>query len=180
VDAHGAKGLLGGPSVASLFAKEQKEEKAKAFDLLAALSKSGALEIEEASLHVAIAATHCFDRTLLDTVIQENVNPIDKVERSHMIVGSTIHGRPAAELLAADQRERFLETSPELGPAKQGWSGSFSAGGAGPVRRNAPRRCRRCRASPSGRQASGRSAGWRCFGRRPTPPASAPSNRGGS
>jgi len=114
------KGLLGAPATAHLFAGEQKDEKNKAFDLLDALTKSGALGIEDASLHVVLAATHCFDKTLLDTVIQANVNPIEKVERSLLIVGTTVHGRPAAELLADDQRERFFTTSPELGPARAG------------------------------------------------------------
>jgi hypothetical protein len=108
------KGLLSQPKTAGLFATEQKLEKNKAFDLLDALTKSGALAIEDASLHVVIAATHCFNRTLLDTVIRDNVNPIEKVERSLMIVGTTIHGRPAAELLADDQRSRFFTTSPRL------------------------------------------------------------------
>lgn len=62
-----------------------------------------------------LAATHCFDKTLLDTVIQNNVNPIERVERSLMIVATTVHRRPAAELLAEDQRERFLTYSPRLG-----------------------------------------------------------------
>ena len=109
------KGLLSAPAQASLSAKQQKEEKNRAFDLLDALTKSGALPIEDASLHVVLAATHGFDQTLLETVIQDNVNPIEKVERSLMIVGTTIHGRPAAELLADDQRERFLASSPRLG-----------------------------------------------------------------
>ncbi|HRG95849.1 MAG TPA: hypothetical protein PLR99_06365, partial [Polyangiaceae bacterium] len=109
------KGLLSAAVQASLSAKQQKEEKNRAFDLLDALTKSGALPIEDASLHVVLAATHGFDQTLLETVIQDNVNPIEKVERSLMIVGTTIHGRPAAELLADDQRERFLAASPRLG-----------------------------------------------------------------
>lgn len=111
------KGLLSAPTQKSLPAKEQKEEKNRAFDLLDALSKSGALPFEDASLHVVIAATHCFDRTLLETVIQDNVNPVEKVERSLMIVATTIHRRPAAELLAEDQRERFFTTSPRLDQA---------------------------------------------------------------
>ena len=65
---------------------------------------------------MVIAATHCFDDTLLNTVIRGNVNPIERVERSSMIVATTIHGRPAVELLADDQRERFFHNSPRLGP----------------------------------------------------------------
>jgi hypothetical protein len=111
------KGLLGAATTTTLPAADQRTEKNRAFDLLDALSKSGALPIDDASLHVVIAATHCFDRTLLDTVIQDNVNPIEKVERSLMIVGTTIHGQPAAALLADDQRDRFFTTTPQLGSA---------------------------------------------------------------
>lgn len=108
------KGLLSGSTEATLTDDDQRDERDKAFDLLDALSRSGALTVEEASLHVVIAATHCFDRTLVDTVICDNVNPIEKVERSLMIVATTIHGRPAAELLMDDQRERFLAATPKL------------------------------------------------------------------
>jgi|GEM_PF-2451754 len=114
------KGLLSAATTTSLHAKDQRTERSRAFDLLDALSKSGALPIEHASLHVVIAATHCFDKTLVDTVIEDNVNPIEKVERSVMIVATTVHGRPAAELLADDQRERFLTYSPRLGLPSRG------------------------------------------------------------
>jgi hypothetical protein len=113
------KGLLSAPTTGLLSPTDQRSEKNRAFDLLDALSKSGALSIDDASLHVVLAATHCFDRTLLDTVIQDNVNPIEKVERSLMIVGTTVHGRPAADLLADDQRDRFFATTPQLQPAEQ-------------------------------------------------------------
>ena len=111
------KGLLSAPTVATLGSNEQKTERNKAFDLLDALSRSGALPIEQASLHVVIAATHCFDKTLLDTVIEQNVNPIEKVERSVVIVATTVHRQPAAALLMDDQRERVLRLSPGLGDA---------------------------------------------------------------
>lgn len=110
------KSLLAAPASANLYTKEQKEEKNRAFDLLDALSRSGALAIDHASLHVVIAATHCFDKTLLDTVIQNNVNPIEKVERSLMLVATTVHDQPASELLADDQRDRFFTYTPQLGP----------------------------------------------------------------
>ncbi len=108
------KGLLSGSTEETLTGDDQRGERDKAFDLLDALSRSGALTVEEASLHVVIAATHCFDKTLVDTVICDNVNPIEKVERSLMIVATTIHDRPAAELLMDDQRERFLAGTPKL------------------------------------------------------------------
>jgi hypothetical protein len=108
------KGLLTAAVTSRLGKNEQKDEKSKAFDLLDALTKSGALELEEAALHVVIASTHSFDRTLLETVVQDNVNPVEKVERSLMIVGSTIFGLPVRELVTEEQAERFFETSPKL------------------------------------------------------------------
>ncbi len=108
------KGLLSGSTEETLTGDDQRGERDKAFDLLDALTKSGAIPLEHASLHVVIAATHCFDKTLVDTVIEDNVNPIEKVERSVMIVATTIHDRPAAELLMDDQRERFLAGTPKL------------------------------------------------------------------
>ncbi|MBL9103130.1 MAG: hypothetical protein JNL82_19445 [Myxococcales bacterium] len=111
-----AKGLLAAPTTATLHGQQQKDEKNRAFDLLDALSRSGALPIEHASLHVVLAATHCFDKTLLDTVIQNNVNPIEKVERSILLVATTIHGRDARELINEDQQARFFTYTPKLAP----------------------------------------------------------------
>lgn len=106
--------LLADVAHKKLYEDDQRSEKDKAFDLLDALSKSGDLAFQEASLHVVIASTHCFDKTLLETVIQGNVNPIEKVERSAMIVATTIHQLPAADLLLENQRQRFFATSPQL------------------------------------------------------------------
>lgn len=120
------RGLLSDPETESLEEDEQLEEKQKAFDLLDALTKSGALAIEDAALHVVLAATHAFDKTLLETVIQDNVNPIEKVERSLLIVGGTIFGLPPGDLIADDQRERVLAASPRLlgpSPSRHGSDG---------------------------------------------------------
>ena len=64
-----------------------------------------------------MCATHCFDKNLIDTVVEDNVNPIEKLERSTLIVASTLHGPPAAAMLKDDQQARVLEYSPMLFPA---------------------------------------------------------------
>jgi len=108
------KALLANPEEYSLNIDEQARERNKAFDLLDALSRSGCLSFEQASLHIVLASTHCFDKTLMNTVIQDNVNPIEKVERSTLIVATTIHDRSAGELVAPEQLKRVATYSPLL------------------------------------------------------------------
>jgi hypothetical protein len=107
-------GLLGKPTSSALLSEEQNKEKEAAFDLLDALTRSGALPIEHASLHVVIAATHCFDQSVMDTLVQKNVNPIERVERSTLIMASTLQGLPAAALVQGSQVERLHELTPAL------------------------------------------------------------------
>mmetsp|Transcript_27114 Transcript_27114/g.40611 ORF Transcript_27114/g.40611 Transcript_27114/m.40611 type:complete len:97 (+) Transcript_27114:2-292(+) len=93
----------------------QKKERNKAFDLLDALSRSGSLPIACAELHVFVAATHCFENSLMATVIQDNINPIEKMEKSMLIVASTIFDLSPAHLLKNEQEEeRVVKYSPAL------------------------------------------------------------------
>jgi len=108
------KSLLAPPSTESLCADDQKREKDAAFDLLDAITKSGAMELSHASLHIVIAATHCFDKTVTESAIQDNVNPIEKVERSSLIMASTIHQEPVKALITAGNVERIVAASPRL------------------------------------------------------------------
>lgn len=108
------KALLAKPTTFSLDSDMQKTEKEAAFDLLDALTKSGALPIEHASLHIVVAATHCFDKTVTETVVQDGINPIDKVERSTLIMASTVHQESVPLLLNDDQLFRVNSTSPML------------------------------------------------------------------
>ncbi|CAJ1364440.1 unnamed protein product, partial [Effrenium voratum] len=92
------RALLAEPTSATLGPDEQKSQKNAAFDLLDAITKSGALPLSHASLHIVIAATHCFDKTVTETVVQENCNPIERVERSSLIMASTVHQETCAGL----------------------------------------------------------------------------------
>ena len=108
------KGLLSKPATQRLHAEAQEQEKDRAYDLLDALTRSGALEVEEASLHVVVASTHCFDKTLMDAVVQDNVNPIEKVERSVLIAASAIHCQAAEAMLREEQVGRVKAHCPQL------------------------------------------------------------------
>jgi hypothetical protein len=106
--------LLAKQSTSVMSTAEQSTARDGAYDLLDALTRSGVLAFDAAELHVLIAATHCFDKNLIDTVIQDNVNPIEKVERSSLIVATTIHNKEATLLIKADQAERVKTYSPML------------------------------------------------------------------
>jgi hypothetical protein len=108
------RGLLSKPELRSLGSQQQDDEKAKAFDLLDALSRSGALPIASVTLHVILAATHCFDKTMMDTIVQDNVNPIEPIERSLLIVAGVVHEKSAREMLQPAQVGRIAELAPQL------------------------------------------------------------------
>ncbi len=92
-------GLLAPETKNVLWPEQQKQHKDAAFDLLDAITKSGALPLTHASLHIVIASTHCFDKTVTETVIQDNLNPIDRVARSTLIMASTVHQQPVKSIV---------------------------------------------------------------------------------
>ena len=108
------RSMLASPSTATLGGEDQSRLKDAAFDLLDALSRSGALSLDAAELHMVLAATHVFDKNLVDTVVQQNVNPIEKVERSAMMVAAVVHDSRPELLLRHEQVERFKLYSPKL------------------------------------------------------------------
>ena len=74
-------------------------EKNRVFDLLDSLSRSAELTIDAAELHVMLAVTHSFDKSVMDTVIEDSINPIDLAEHSSLIVAMTIHNMPVEQLV---------------------------------------------------------------------------------
>lgn len=105
------KSMLSKKKELTLSSEEQNREKIAAMDLLDALSRSGALVFDYATLHVVIASTHCFEKSIIDTVIQDNINPIEKLERSSLILSTTIHDKQTEELI---QPEYLDKVSPLL------------------------------------------------------------------
>jgi len=113
-------GLLSKPLSQSCGVDQQKKERNKAFDLLDALTRSGAMSVEtDASLHVVLCATHCFDNSVMDTLVQDNMNPIEKAERSSLIMASTIHRRPAGAMIKAERLREVAKWSPNLFAAEE-------------------------------------------------------------
>ena len=45
---------------------------------------------------------------------QDNINPVDGVERSSLILASTVHGRPAADLIRPEHVPAALWRTPAL------------------------------------------------------------------
>ena len=70
-------------------------EKKKASDSLDAISRSGTLAIDCSELHVDVAVSHCFENDVMGTV-----NRMAKVERSFLLLASTVHAQPASVLIA--------------------------------------------------------------------------------
>ncbi len=101
------------PSQRSYLNEEKKSEKNKAIDLLKAISRSGSLPIAKSDLHVIVSVSHCFHKNVLSTVIQDNINPIEQVEKSLLMIGSLIHSVEPPMLLSseeAEKREMMKET----------------------------------------------------------------------
>ncbi len=107
-----------------LFAKPQKSyiegnsikvERNKAHDLLDAISRSGTLSVDCSELHVIVAASHHFYKDVINTIVHDNINPIEKLEMSTLLVGSIVHGVPAHHLIREESDLfRLKSLYPEL------------------------------------------------------------------
>ena len=106
-------GLLSPMRTAVLTQKEQGKEKEGAFGLLDSLTRSGVLDLRGAEMHVFVGASHTFDKTLFDVVIEDNQNPIAAVERSVLIMASALHAILPEKLVAAEHVARLNITAQE-------------------------------------------------------------------
>ncbi|KAJ3167544.1 hypothetical protein HDU87_001493 [Geranomyces variabilis] len=92
-----AKSILHPPTTTTLDISAQRAERDAAFHLLDALSRSGELTLENVHLHVICAATHAFDRTLVDTVIRGNVDPLSVIRETNLVIAGAVAGVSAGE-----------------------------------------------------------------------------------
>eukprot|EP01127_Copromyxa_protea_P017504 TRINITY_DN533_c0_g2_i1.p1 TRINITY_DN533_c0_g2~~TRINITY_DN533_c0_g2_i1.p1 ORF type:complete len:999 (-),score=241.59 TRINITY_DN533_c0_g2_i1:48-3044(-) len=107
--------LLSPSETTTLQSNHLEDERRKVFDLLDALSRSGALSFgDHVSLHVMICATNGFDRSIIDTLVQDNVNPIEKMERSLLIVATTVQKKPAELMIKEGETEKVRTYAPKL------------------------------------------------------------------
>eukprot|EP00475_Leptophrys_vorax_P007974 TRINITY_DN15106_c0_g1_i1.p1 TRINITY_DN15106_c0_g1~~TRINITY_DN15106_c0_g1_i1.p1 ORF type:complete len:946 (+),score=278.82 TRINITY_DN15106_c0_g1_i1:56-2893(+) len=108
------KSLLSSPEQQKLFAKGQKFENDAALDLIDALSKSGTLPFDEAELHVIVSSTHSFVKTVMNTLVEDNVNPIREVERTNLITASTVQSVDPKLLIKPEHKDRCQLEFPKL------------------------------------------------------------------
>jgi ubiquitin len=108
------KSILAEPETASLRDKAQKVERDAALDLIDALSKSGTLAFDEAELHVIVSSTHSFVKSVMNTVVEDNINPIRQVERTNLITASTIQGVDPRLLVKPEHQERLQVEFPKV------------------------------------------------------------------
>jgi hypothetical protein len=80
----------GGPAK-DIGSTDQEVNTKKAMNLLDALSRSGSLPIQFAQVHAIVGVTHCFQNTLMDTLVLDNVDPIKKLTESTLLLASVIH-----------------------------------------------------------------------------------------
>ena len=84
--------LLVAPHEKQLSMSEMESETKQAFDLLDAISRSGTLPIASGEVHVILGMAHCFDKSLMETVLQDNMNVITKAERGLLLLAGVIYG----------------------------------------------------------------------------------------
>src|SRR5688572_18218548 len=50
--------------------------------------------LTDSHMHIIISTTHNFDRACMDTLVQRNVNPIESVERTTLLLACLVHALP--------------------------------------------------------------------------------------
>jgi hypothetical protein len=102
-------GLMGQRVTSRISTGRQAAARTKAFDLLDALTKAGAISIECASVHVVITAACCYDKSLMNCLVEGNVNPINAAESAllalvEVICGASICNPAISDCTSVDKK----------------------------------------------------------------------------
>ncbi|KAJ3144865.1 hypothetical protein HDU86_001338 [Geranomyces michiganensis] len=109
-----AKSILRPPTTTTL---DIWTERNAAFHLLDALSRSGELTLENVHLHVVCAATQAFDRTLVDTIIRGNIDPLRMIRETNLVIAGVLAGVSTEEqglLVRAQSRSGNMDSASGL------------------------------------------------------------------
>ncbi|KAI8584929.1 hypothetical protein BDZ88DRAFT_456456 [Geranomyces variabilis] len=112
-----AKSILRPPTTTTLDISAQRTERNAAFHLLDALSRSGELTLENVHLHVVCAATQAFDRTLVDTIIRGNIDPLRMIRETNLVIAGVLAGVSTEEqglLVRAQSRSGNMDSASGL------------------------------------------------------------------
>jgi len=111
--------LLALPTTRTLDATALTSERDRAFDLLDAVTRSGALPLEYCALHLMLASTQVFENAIMRTLVHDNINPIERCEATQLVIASLLHDVTAPlELARVEQRDRLARATPLLLPGK--------------------------------------------------------------
>lgn len=113
--------LLTKMKTSQLSTDDKKNESNKALDLLDALSRSGSLPVSSGELHVIIGVRHSFEKNVMSTVIQDSMNPVERVDYSSLLIGASVHHAGIPTLLAnSAEPPSFLLKSRQFPPLMMG------------------------------------------------------------
>jgi hypothetical protein len=102
-----SESLLSKPVESGVDADAQRALKQDTFDLLDALSRGGELAFLHVDTHIILPSAHSFPDSLMNTVVQRNVNPIERVERSVVMMSSVVLGQSAAAITRKSDHTRL-------------------------------------------------------------------------
>ena len=91
-----------------------RNEKNKAFDLLDAITKSGALPLKCAEFHLLIATAHSFPQSIMCALARDNIDIVTSMNRTVMIAAATVLGVPVSELLTERARAEMQSELADL------------------------------------------------------------------
>ena len=108
------KSLIDDFATRALGVEERRSEHVRALSLLDALTKGGALDAPYSEVHVVVPTTHHFERTLMATLAHDNVDPIEAIESSMIIIATTLYNTTAQSLVSTGAMAKRESSPPHL------------------------------------------------------------------